>query len=244
MNLSFRSHLKCGVALTAAMSLFGAASSAQAQETNWSGLYTGVAIGLGQLNATNDIQELCSYDGYDCPKQEMNAHGTAVSLYTGFMMPASPMFAWGVEGDLNWLGARGEESRGYVDSGYDATTQNKLEFLGTLRMRAGITASNTLIYLTGGLAVGVVNNSWTFVNYDSRFSHNVTRVGWVVGTGVEHYLTDRVALRLEGLYGDLGKNSATETTLSGSTYTHYPVDTRMRTRDTFGIVRAGVSIKW
>ena len=86
MNLSFRSHLKCGVAFTVAMSLLGAASSAQAQETDWSGLYTGVAIGLGQLNATNDIQELCSYDGYDCPKQEMNAHGTAVSLYTGFMM--------------------------------------------------------------------------------------------------------------------------------------------------------------
>jgi len=61
-----------------------------------------------------------------------------------------------------------------------------------------------------------------------------------VGTGVEHYLTDRVALRLEGLYGDLGKNSRTET----STYNYYPVDTRVRTRNVFGIVRAGVSIKW
>ncbi len=243
MTLSFRSHLKCGVAFTVAMGVFGAVSSAQAQ-TNWSGLYTGVAIGMGQLNATTDIQELCSYDGYDCPKQEMNAHGTAVSLYTGFMMPAGSMFAWGVEGDVNWLGARGEESHTYVDSGYDATTQNKLEFLSTLRLRAGITADNTLIYLTGGLAVGIVNNSWSYVNYDSKFSRNVTRIGWVVGTGVEHYLTDRVALRLEGLYGDLGKNSRTETTISGSGYNYYPVDTRVRTRNVFGIIRAGVSIKW
>jgi len=227
------------------MSLLGAVSSAQAQ-TNWTGLYTGVAIGMGQLNATTDIHDLCNYDGYDCPKEEMNAHGTAVSLYTGFMMPAGSMFAWGVEGDLNWLGARGEESHQYVDSGYDATTQNKLEFLGTMRLRAGITADNTLIYLTGGLAVGVVNNSWTYINYSSRFSRNVTRLGWVVGTGVEHYLTDRVALRLEGLYGDLGKNSRTESLINGASYSHFgtPNDYKVRTRNTFGIIRAGISIKW
>jgi len=244
MALSFRSHLKCGVAFTVALGFFGAASTAQAQ-TNWSGFYTGIGIGLGQLNSTTDIRDLCTYDGYDCPKEDMNAHGAAVSLYTGFMAPVvGSNFVWGVEGDLNWLGARDENSTTYVDSGYDAVTTNKLDFLGTLRLRAGIARDNTLLYLTGGLAVGTVQNKWSYVNYDSQFKRSITRFGWVVGTGVEHYMTDNVAVRLEGFYGDLGKNSATETNLSGATYNYYPIDTHVRTHNVFGLVRAGISIKW
>jgi outer membrane immunogenic protein len=92
--------------------------------------------------------------------------------------------------------------------------------LATLRGRAGLAFSSTLLYVTGGLAVGHVNNSIdvTGVGLNSgnaAFTQNQTKVGWTAGVGAEYMLSPHWTARAEFRYVDLGKtnvacNSATD----------------------------------
>jgi len=96
----------------------------------------------------------------------------------------------------------------------------KLDWLATFRDRAGLTVDRTLLYITGGLALGGVKNS-----VDTTFScprcdpaenfslvYNDTRVGWAVGGGIEHMLTQNWTLRAEALYVDLGQSDRIKVT--------------------------------
>jgi len=83
--------------------------------------------------------------------------------------------------------------------------QTSLEFLSTLRLRAGITADNTLIYSYRRPRRWNRQQQLELPSITQQISRNVTRIVGSWAPASKHYLTDRVALRLEGLYGDLGK---------------------------------------
>ena len=84
----------------------------------------------------------------------------------------------------------------------------------------GLAVDNTLVYLTGGVALGEVKSYTTGVanagclNYGAM---NDTKVGWVAGGGVEHKFNRNWAFKGEALYYDLGHQSATGTPCSGCT---------------------------
>ena len=88
--------------------------------------------------------------------------------------------------------------------------------MSTIRARAGITVGSTgatLIYVTGGLALAGIKNSWgagyanggarTALN-DQSFLSDGTRLGWVVGGGFEHKLRAYPgwSIKGEGLWMD------------------------------------------
>ncbi len=83
-----------------------------------------------------------------------------------------------------------------------ASLSEKLEWLGTLRGRIGVTVTPTLMpYVTGGLAYGHVNvsetvsgvnvtgtngaNGATFTPGGGSISNSTTKVGWTIGAGIE-----------------------------------------------------------
>ena len=75
-----------------------------------------------------------------------------------------------------------------------------------------------MAYMTGGLAVGGVKNSF---NDGVRYPKSVskTQVGWTIGGGVEHMLDQHWVVGLEALFVDLGKSSVTLPNRGGVTKT-------------------------
>lgn len=108
---------------------------------------------------------------------------------------------------------------------FSANYSEKLEWLGTTRVRAGfIAAERWVLYGTGGMAFGQVstNGSATVTGVCgpsgicpfATWSNSDTRLGWVVGAGIEGAVNDRWTLRGEYLHVDLGTLTTNLNTLS------------------------------
>lgn len=110
----------------------------------------------------------------------------------------------------------------------DLDAESKIEWFGTIRPRIGVTPSERLlVYGTGGLAYGKVKSSggyqWHEYGYwwggpgDHNFdrsggfsgSSSSIRWGWTIGAGTEYALTDKISLKGEYLYTDLGSKDHT-----------------------------------
>ncbi len=129
--------------------------------------------------------------------------------------------------------------------------KTSLTWLGTTRGRVGfvVTPDNRLmIYGTGGVAYGGGNSQFSV--YDnttgSLFSGNPssTRVGWVIGGGVEYAITNNVTIKGEYLYADLGSSNLTS---SGNALavTNFPgVSVSAKYDYNASIFRAGVNYKF
>lgn len=134
-----------------------------------------------------------------------------------------------------------------------ATTNDwKLPWFATLRGRLGYVADQTwLFYGTGGLAIGEMEFSTTTtatanvtnavgvpvpgfpITATAGASQNVTRVGFVVGGGIEKMLSQNWTAKIEYQYLDWGSY----TFLSGTGF-----DTNVRLRD--NTLRIGVNYKF
>jgi outer membrane immunogenic protein len=67
-----------------------------------------------------------------------------------------------------------------------------------------------MVYVTGGVAFGGVSNSenpFGAIGFGTK-SESKTKVGWVIGGGIEHMWSPHFVVGLEGLFVDLGKSSA------------------------------------
>jgi len=96
--------------------------------------------------------------------------------------------------------------------GASGNISNRITWLSTIRTRAGLALGNTMAYITGGLAIGEVKD--TFAPFPSCCSKSAskTRVGWTVGGGVETFLTQNWTFGVEALFVDLGQYSGPTTT--------------------------------
>ena len=160
---------------------------------------------------------------------------------------------------VNGLCTRGHVGDTINDPALPATItlNERLEWFGTVRGRIGATVTPTVLtYVTGGLAYGQVKvdtrvqgvnvfgtpgaNGATFGAVDQTFGTTETKVGFVLGGGVEGVLTGNWTGRIEYLYVDLG-------TVSGSFATSLiapsggPVIASFSSHVTDHIVRVGVS---
>jgi outer membrane immunogenic protein len=114
-------------------------------------------------------------------------------------------FVYGLEGDFS--GLTGQATVGTPGKGqYTA----KINWLSTLRGRTGIAIGDTMAYMTGGLAIGGVKDSFGFTGFSpANKSISKTAVGWTIGGGVEHMLDQHWTVGLEALFVDLGNSKLT-----------------------------------
>ena len=89
------------------------------------------------------------------------------------------------------------------------STSIKTDWLLTLRPRIGYTWANTLVYLTGGLALTQLTFSQSYAdnitfgvppNGSLSTSASQTKAGWVVGGGLEQALADHWSVKAEYLF--------------------------------------------
>jgi outer membrane immunogenic protein len=131
------------------------------------------------------------------------AHISGTSNTSGNSGPGVYQLSQGVNTGINTVGT--------------ATEQVSLRWLSTLRARGGILLSDRLLlFATGGLALGGINSQGSVNLFDGAFgalstiwsgSATSTRVGGVVGGGLEWALSDRTTLKAEYLWYNLGNVS-------------------------------------
>jgi outer membrane immunogenic protein len=198
----------------------------------WAGPYIGINGGAVWHRTTVDTT-IFPGNPYDSAK--LTATGGTIGGTIGYNWQ-SQNFVFGLEADGNWVGAK-ETKRQFSLSPALVEHTSKLEWLATVRARAGMAFGPTLMFITGGLAVGGVNNSWTFSPACCGVvSNDGTRFGWTAGGGIEHFVSQRVTVKAEVLYVDLGRETATNPTMAAG-YTS-------RFRNTAVVGRLGVNLKW
>ena len=174
---------------------------------SWAGWYIGLNAGANWQSASNSF----GYAGPVFTPETGNTHPRATGFIGGGQIGynwQAGNFVYGWEADI--AGLTGKESANVPDG---KTFSNQITWLSTVRARAGLLIDpSTMAYATGGLAVGGVKNSLQvrpgFLGFSK--AESTTRVGWTVGGGVEHMLSNsHWTVALEGLYADLGPSSAT-----------------------------------
>ncbi len=165
----------------------------------WQGAYVGIHLGAAWQDANNEYTQV-NHGQYA-------SVGTSNTSFIGGGQIGynwqSGTWVYGVEADISGLSGSGGGSASARGTAY--TADNKINWLSTFRGRIGYAPSNWMIYLTGGLAIGGVNNTWS-----SRYavkSESKTRVGWTIGGGLEYLVNPNWTVAVEGLYVDLGDSS-------------------------------------
>jgi outer membrane immunogenic protein len=197
----------------------------------WAGPYIGINGGAVWHRLQTDSDGTLFNGFFDSSK--VTATGATFGGQIGYNWQ-SQNFVYGLEADLNWVGGSGTESR--VPFFGTVTYSTKLTWLGTARARAGLAFGRTLVYGTGGLAVGGVKNNWTFVGCGTCLVEDRgTRTGWTAGGGIEHFISNpHVTVKVEALYVDLGR----------STQTRSDGDYTSRFKNSAVVGRLGLNLKW
>ncbi len=248
---------------------------------SWAGWYVGANIGYGwgsdpaTLSDTTSSTSIITHDA-TVPnptfvpgpstgpttvsgRGNVNPNGVVGGLGAGRNWQTAAL-VYGLEADIEGSGQRGlvticDTAGCPVGSGMGAATI-KLPWFATFRGRLGFTpAERWLVYATGGLAVGEIDQrlSGGPVGAAPAFTvnSNATRAGFAVGGGVETYILDHWSIKVEYLflgYGNVSVNGAgapvVTTAFNGpriETITTTTTTANLSTRIGDNIVRAGAN---
>ncbi len=146
---------------------------------NWTGFYAGVHLG-STLDDTLDVDRGRSFDADE---------SFLAGVHAGYNWQLRGPWVLGIEGDISWVDDSEVESLKTTD------------YLASIRGRVGYAFDRTLVYATGGVA---------FLGWNDDISRELdddTSVGFVVGAGFDHKLTQNVSFGVEGLYYDFDDNN-------------------------------------
>lgn len=219
--------MRC-VFLASLIALFFVDSAAA---TDWTGFYAGVFGGAAWTDVGTSASLAGEWGatpaeraGRDMVLQLLNHDLSTVGAIGGLAVGVnaqSGSFVDGIEVDASVL----DSDSGYTLSTpsnlqypYVTETKASLDWLGTARLRAGWSFDRTLVYGTGGIAVGHVSFRQDIVEGGNVPYKELGRVsdaafGWVVGGGIEQALTEHWSFKAQYLHVDLG---AISTTSSGA----------------------------
>ncbi|MDP1882473.1 MAG: outer membrane beta-barrel protein, partial [Bradyrhizobium sp.] len=188
---------------------------------DWSGFYIGAnaGYGWGTSNAT------ASTTGVGNPDAEVfhesngtfgfNPKGFIGGMQGGFNYQTG-MLVYGLEADAQFSNLEASRDTGFLPAhaGQTGRLRDTLDpsWQVTIRPRLGVAFDRTLLYATGGMAISEVrlsqlNEICQVANCPaSKFDGSVssTKVGWVLGGGIEHGLIGNWTVKAEYLYVDLG----------------------------------------
>jgi len=185
---------------------------------SWQGFYLGIDGGAARHNGSFNDPDGCCLRPAGIPNiYDTSKTGGAFGGYAGYNWQQES-FVYGVEADINWVGAKAMEYWGWP--GGPIQQSQDIGWLATFRARAGIDVESTLVYLTGGLAVAQVKDSFNFFCASgfacngvpggamfAGFSESKTQPGWTAGLGFEHMFDSHWTVRGELRYVDLGDSS-------------------------------------
>jgi len=227
---------------------------------SWTGFYGGVNLGYSWGNSSNtwNVFNPDINGGTLCPApgglgSALCLSGNDSSHMNGVLGGVQAGYNWqtgnylfGLEADIDGTGQRGSQTLNiatptiiFVNPGtMSASYTEKLPWFGTLRGRLGFVNDRTLVYATGGLAYGEVDNSGSAVITGANaglpgvpacsatlpafgtcplanWNSSSIQVGWALGAGIEQAFFGNWSLKAEYLHVDLGRIHTTFATSGG-----------------------------
>jgi outer membrane immunogenic protein len=221
---------------------------------NWSGFYVGANGGYFQ-GVNNDVNVVglpnpCNSPAAGCltPPNYSNTSGLAATFDTpakqkgvlyggqiGLNSQIVPKIVVGLEADLQGISNNNDTvtMRSVTPNtnfpGFPvtqtATLSSKLDYLGTIRARAGyLITPSFLFYITGGLAYGKTEFSTSIAQnvnslnltgpYAAAATDSLLRFGGTIGGGLEWLVTQNWSVKAEYLYVGLGTSSVNFTLIN------------------------------
>lgn len=109
------------------------------------------------------------------------------------------------------------EGTATISAGGGSVTYNsRLDYLGTLRARAGFLPTDSLlIYAHGGFAYGRSTPTLSANGVNAPGFVATNRTGWTIGAGAEFAVTENVSVLTEYAYTDLGNPTVTDASAPG-----------------------------
>ena len=212
----------CNSAFAADLVNYSAPSAPSAYD--WTGFHLGISGGYGfnaddpsysYKNVPSDVRSLLPNATH------LDADGGLIGGTIGFDKQFGQLVL-GIEGDISATDF-GENAIHHVagDPSIDFPplkfrTDYEMDWLSTIRGRAGVAFDRWLLYGTAGLAFGKVSLDLS-VTVDSppmgalTGSEDATKSGWTAGGGGAVALTPHISLKAEALYYDLGNISVQST---------------------------------
>jgi outer membrane immunogenic protein len=187
------------------------AAEAVADAYDWTGAYVGAVAGAGLFDTNfNDASENISYGSLD-----ISDWGWAAGLTVGGNWQSGSMVL-GIEADFNWSNFEIDELHNAYSGNFNGgPTQHdrSWEWFATLRGRAGLAVDQTLLYVTGGLALVEVDFKGDYdppnaCGQDYGYCLEKRMVGLAVGAGAEFGMGEHASLKLEGLWIGLPTETA------------------------------------
>lgn len=232
---------------------------------SWSGYYVGGNVGYSWGNS--DFNEYFYNSLLGTPIFATGTNLQINGVIGGGQIGGNWQFGnWvlGLEADIQ---ASGEQGSGSLICGACSGTPlaplavttsvtEKLNWFGTVRPRLGWTVTpTTMVYATGGLAYGQLNDSGSITNgaITSPFSYTNTSLGWVIGAGVEVRLIGNWTGKIEYLYMQLEEPSGNDPTGIPAFCATFPVaacpgqfinSQNDPPHFSDNILRAGINYKW
>lgn len=239
------------------------AAAAPVPDVAWTGFYLGAHGGYLWRDADVDLSDvrgaILEFDvevGTLASGAELGSESITGGLQAGYNVQLG-RFLTGIEADFSFMD--GDDSTTY--SALDqlafpgamthSTFKSELDWLATLRARAGVTFNRALLYATGGLALGDASYSLAvsipetgnpdFPSYNPEpWTASETAMGWALGAGVEVAVTHRLSVKAEYLHYDLEDETirAMDPPVFGDEYLDYEFE------NDGDIVRAGLNFRF
>lgn len=168
--------------------------------SDWSGFYAGVFGGYASGTATTVASVTDEID--------ISGGIAGVAIGANYQIDS---FVLGVEGDLAWSGIGGSAICALSPA---FTCGGDIEWLSTVRARAGVAFDQALLYATAGVAIAGATATVTPPPPLATGEYSDTFIGWTAGVGAEVKLTDTISARAEYAYTDLGTRTAPAGTLT------------------------------
>jgi len=244
-----------------------------AEVYNWNGFYIGVNGGYSWGRSRTDANFFNSVTGAaivppagSVTSNSFNLDGGVAGGQAGYNWQTSNWVV-GLETDLQWSGERGSATFSCAGvaviagpclpgltflpagiAGTSLTVDQKIEWFGTFRARAGLLVTpSVLAYVTGGLAYGSVKTDMTLGGFSTAgaplfasSSASKVQAGWTAGGGLEAKFARNWSGKLEYLYMDLGTFNGT-VALAPPPATTPAIGANISSRVTDHIFRAGIN---
>jgi outer membrane immunogenic protein len=163
---------------------------------DWSGFYAGLHAGYGWGDRDWDDDD----GDFDDDAFRYDLRGAVAGGQIGFNFQADS-FVFGLEADGAWSDMRDNVAEP-VFGPFHVDAEAEVDWLATVRGRAGFAWDRFMVYGTGGVAFAHVDTDVTFFANDSE---SATHTGWTAGVGVEGMITERISVKAEYLHADFGK---------------------------------------
>lgn len=169
----------------------------------WAGFYAGINGGYawsGSGTAIDYSGAVTDLSGRAQPQGGFGGGQIGYNFQSGSIV-------YGVETDFQG-GDISDRVSGVSTGRAGYTSNERVDWFGTVRGRLGYAMGNTLIYGTGGLAYGDLHQHANLGG--DVLSNSGTQTGWVAGGGIEYKINPAWSLKGEYQYVDLGTAKLTD----------------------------------